>query len=70
MQARQGGRKIQYFFLNLEKVRGYQGKVRKLIVSNHEITEIIEIIEREIVFFYKSFFKNIIKKTLSKQTNF
>ena len=31
--------KSNKFFLNLEKVRGSQGKVRKLIVSNHEIAD-------------------------------
>ena len=35
------------FFLNLEKVRGSQGKVRKLIVSNHEIAD-PQLIEQEI----------------------
>ena len=49
-------------------MRGSQGKVSKLIVSNHEITD-PKISEREI-FFYKSLFKNSIKKTLSEQTNF
>ena len=53
----------------LEKVRGSQGKVRKLIVSNHEIAD-PQLIEQEIVFFYKSLFKNNIKKMLSEQTNF
>ena len=67
-QQYEEGEKSNKFFLNLEKVRGSQGKVRKLIVSNHEIAD-PQLIEQEIVFFYKSLFKNNIKKTLSKQTN-
>ena len=50
-------------------MRGSQGKFRKLIVSNHEIAD-PQLIEQEIVFFYKSLFKNNIKKRLSEQTNF
>ena len=65
-QQYEEGEKSNKFFLNLEKVRGSQGKVRKLIVSNHDP----QLIEQEIVFFYKSLFKNNIKKTLSEQTNF
>ena len=68
-QQYEEGEKSNKFFLNLEKVRGSQGKVRKLIVSNHEIAD-PQLIEQEIVFFYKSLFKNNIKKTLSEQTNF
>ena len=43
-------------------MRGSQGKVRKLIVSNHEIAD-PQLIEQKL-------FKNNIKKTLSEQTNF
>ena len=68
-QQYEEGEKSNKFFLNLEKVRGSQGKVRKLIVSNHEIAD-PQLIEQEIVFFYKTLFKNNIKKTLSEQTNF
>ena len=68
-QQYEDGEKSNKFFLNLEKVRGSQGKVRKLIVSNHEIAD-PQLIEQEIVFFYKSLFKNNIKKTLSEQKNF
>ena len=70
-QQYEEGEKSNKFFLNLEKVQGSQGKVRKLIVSNHEIAD-PQLIEQEIeqVFFYKSLFKNNIKKTLSEQTNF
>ena len=63
-QQYEDGEKSNKFFLNLEKVRGSQGKVRKLIVSNREIAD-PQLIEQEIVFFYKSLFKNNIKKTLS-----
>ena len=38
-QQYEEGEKSNKFFLNLEKVRGSQGKVRKLIVSNHEIAD-------------------------------
>ena len=38
-QEYEEGEKSNKFFLNLEKVRGSQGKVRKFIVSNHEITD-------------------------------
>ena len=70
-QQYEEGEKSNKFFLNLEKVQGSQGKVRKLIVSNHEIAD-PQLIEQEIeqIFFYKSLFKNNIKKTLSEQTNF
>ena len=61
------GEESNKFFLKLEKVRGSQGKVRKLIVSNHEITD-PQAIEQEIVFFYRSLFKNSIKKMLPEQT--
>ena len=50
-------------------MQGFQGKVRKLIVSNHEIND-PQTIEQQIVFFYKRLFKNSIKKTLSERTNF
>ena len=60
-QEYEEGEKSNKFFLNLEKVRGPQGKVRELIVSNHEITD-PQTTEQEIVFFYKSVFKNSIKK--------
>ena len=33
------GEKSSNFFLNLEKRRGIQGQIRKLIVNNHEITD-------------------------------
>ena len=70
-QQYEEGEKSSKFFLNLEKVRGSQRKVRKLIVSNHEIAD-PQLIEQEIekAFFYKSLFKSNIKKTLSEQTNF
>ena len=48
-------------------MRGSQGKVRKLIASNQEISDPQKI---EYNFFYKSLFKNNINKTLSEQTNF
>ena len=59
-QQYEEGEKSNKFFLNLEKVRGSQGKVHKLIVSNHEIAD-PQLIEQEF-FFYKSLFKNNIKK--------
>ena len=60
-QEYEEGEKSNKFFLNLEKVRGPQRKVRELIVSNHEITD-PQTTEQEIVFFYESVFKNSIKK--------
>ena len=62
-QQYEEGEKSNKFFLNLEKVRGSQRKVCKLIVSNREIAD-PQLIEQE------SLFKNNIKKTLSEQTNF
>ena len=62
------GEKSTKHFLNLKKVRGSQGKVCKLIASNHEMTD-PQTIEREIVFFYKTLFRNNIKKASSKHTN-
>ena len=38
-QQHEEGEKSNKFFLNLEKVRGSRGKVRKLIASNHEIAD-------------------------------
>ena len=38
-QENEEGEKSNKFFLNLEKVRGSQGKVRKLIASSHEISD-------------------------------
>ena len=50
-------------------MQGYQGKVRKLFVSNNKITD-PQTTEQDIVFFYESLFKNSIKKTLSEQATF
>ena len=45
-QQYEEGEKSNKLFLNLEKVRGSQGKVSKLIVSNHEIAD-PQLIEQE-----------------------
>ena len=50
------GEKSTKFFLNLEKRRGIQGQIRKLIVSNQEITHQSKI-QNELLFFYKPFFE-------------
>ena len=60
------GQKPSRIFLNLEKVRCSQGKVRRLTARKHNITDPYKI---EHNFFYKSFFKNSMKQTLSGQTN-
>ena len=52
-QQYEEGEKSNKFFLNLETVRGSQGKVRKLIASNQEITE------AETIFSTKAFSKAI-----------
>ena len=49
-------------------MQGSQGKVHKLVANNHRITDHSKIEHK--IFFYKSIFKNNIKKTLSEQTNF
>ena len=55
------GEKSTKFFLNLEKTHGNQGKVRKIIVDNHEITDSINIRNN-----LKTFYESLFKKTLSK----
>ena len=60
-QQYEEGEKSNKFFLNLEKVRGSQGKVHKLIVSNHEIAD-PQLIEQEIVFFLQKPFQKQHKK--------
>ena len=55
-QQYEEGEKSNKFFLNLEKVPGSQGKVHKLIVSNHKIAD-PQLIEQEIVFSTKVFSK-------------
>ena len=51
------GEKSSKFFLNLEKRRGIQGQIRKLIVSNQEITHQNKI-QNELLFFYETLFRN------------
>ena len=50
------GEKSSKFFLNLEKCRGIQGQIRKLIVNNHEITDQNKI-QKELLFFHELFLK-------------
>ena len=52
------GKKSSKFFFNLEKRRGIQGQIRKLIVHNHEIMDQNKI-QKELLFFYETLFKNL-----------
>ena len=55
------------FFLNLEKKRGVQNRIRKLIVEEKEITDHKEI-SRNIKTFYETLFKrNFLKSNVKKQ---
>ena len=45
------------FFLNLEKSRGVQGQIRKLIFNNQDITDQNKI-QNELLFFYETLFRN------------
>ena len=56
------GEKSSKFFLNLEKRRGIQGQIRKLIVNNQEITHQNKI-QNELLFFYETLFKNTLSNT-------
>ena len=49
------GKKSSKFFLNLEKRRGIQGQIRKLIVNNQEITHQNKM-QNELLFFYETLF--------------
>ena len=51
------GEKSSKFFFNLEKRRGIQGQIRKLIVNNQEFTHQNKI-QNELLFFYETLFKN------------
>ena len=51
------GEKSSKFFLNMEKRRGIQGQIRKLIVNNQEITHQNKT-QNELLFFYESLFRN------------
>ena len=60
-------REIHKFFLNLEKKRGVQNRIRKLIVEEKEITDHKEI-SRNIKTFYETLFKrNFLKSNVKKQ---
>ena len=51
------GEKSSKFFLHLEKQRGIQDQIRKLIVNNQEITDLNKI-QNELLFFYETLFRN------------
>ena len=51
------GEKLWKFFLNLEKGKGTQSQIRKLIVNNQEITDQNKI-QNELLFFYETLFRN------------
>ena len=51
------GKKSSKFFLNLEKRRGIQGQIRKLIVNNQETTHQNNI-QNELLFFYETLLRN------------
>ena len=57
------------FFFNQEKLRGLQGKVRKIIVNNKEITSNSKI-RKELRNYYKALFKNYNSKSFSDHEEF
>ena len=63
------GEKSSEFFLNLEKRRGIQGQIRKLIVNNEEITHQNKI-RNELLIFYEMFFRNTSANTSENCNSF
>ena len=63
------GKKSSEFFLNLEKRRGIQGQIRKLIVNNQEIMHQNKI-RSELLIFYESFFRNTSANTSENCNSF
>ena len=51
------GENSSKFFLNLEKRKGIQDQIRKLIVNNQEITDQNNV-QNELLFFYETLFRN------------
>ena len=51
------GEKSSKFFLKLEKRRGFQGQIIKLIVNNQESTDQNKI-QNELLYFYETLFRN------------
>ena len=51
------GEKSSKLFLDLEKRRGIQGQIRKIIVNNQEITYQNKI-QNEVLFSYETYFEN------------
>ena len=51
------GESSSKFFLNLEKRKGIQDQIRKLIVNNQEITDQNNV-QNELLFFYETLFRN------------
>ena len=56
------GEKSSKFFLNLEKRRGIQDKIRKLIINSQEIVHQNKI-QNELLFFYETLFRNVSAST-------
>ena len=50
------GEKLSRYFLNLEKHRGIEAQIRKLIVKSQEITHRNKI-QNELLFFYETLFR-------------
>ena len=63
------GEKSTKFFLNLEKKRGVQNRIRKLIVEEKEITNHKEI-SKNIKAFYETLFKRNFSKTNVEKQRF
>ena len=63
------GEKSTKFFLNLEKFHGRQGKIRKIIIDDHEITDSTRI-RKHLKTFYESLFKKTVFKTSLEYDNF
>ena len=63
------GEKSSKLFLNLEKRRGIQGQIRKLIVNNQKITHQNKI-QNELLFFYETLFRNTSANTSDKCESF
>ena len=63
------GEKTTKFFFNLEKMRGVQNRVQKLVVEEKEITDPKEI-SKNIKAFYETLFKQNFSKTNFEKQRF
>ena len=63
------GENSSKFFLNLEKRKGIQDQIRKLIVNNQEITDQNNV-QNELLFFYETLFRNTSANTFEDCESF